>query len=91
MHSVVSVCVCVYPGLCFTIVDVGGQQVENSLWVAGTIQLAEACSLNLVWMHFLAMSLLNNGFKKCIVPKGYFLFFLMVYELQFDSNIKKES
>lgn len=27
-------------GICFTIVDVGGQQVENSLWVAGTIRLA---------------------------------------------------
>lgn len=51
MHSVVSVYICVYPGLCFTIVDVGGQQVENSLWVAGTIQHAKVHCVNLDCMN----------------------------------------
>lgn len=63
MHSVVSVCV--YPGRCFTIVDVGGQQLENRWWVAGTDQLASSWSINLDFMRLVlsAMFLLKFVFQ----------------------------
>lgn len=34
-------------GFCYTIGDVGGQQLGNRLWVAGTTQLAQAQAVNL--------------------------------------------
>lgn len=56
MHSVASVCICVYPRLCFTIVGVGGQQVNNSLWVASATQLAEAHSVSVDGMNSVLLS-----------------------------------